>query len=159
MILANVRAVRDFFISLFVVVFVLLFHYESVRFFYLNPFFKKDLPKTKFLFPPAGWIMFFAVDDDYGCVEVFGVKDKKLQVIDPHDILRTRTIGFDNIHRNVLSTVGSPSMAKSFCPFLERRFPYFDRFLVVAVYYPSLTKEPYQRLQQVQYQCIARKEH
>ena len=144
---------RNIWITIFVIFWMYLFHYESLRYFYLNPYFKRDLPKFKFLFPPAGWIMFFNVNDNYGFVEVYGVKEDKSQLIDPHDIFRTRTIGFDNIHRNILSEVSSPERSKDFCRFLHYRYPYFDKFAVVLVYYPSLTKEPYKRLQQLQYQC------
>ena len=148
---------RNTIISVFVVLWIIVFHYESIRYFYLQPFFKKPLPKIKFLFPPAGWIMFFNVDDAYGYVEVYGVKNKQAQIIDPHDILRTRTIFFDNIHRNVLSTVGEKSLARPFCGFLERRYPYFDRFLVTTVYYPEMSKKPYYRLEQVLYTCEGKK--
>ena len=147
------KNIRNTIISIFIILWIIVFHYESIRYFYLNPIFKQNLPKMKFLFPPAGWIMFYNVDDTYGFVEVLGIKDNVLQLIDPHDILRTRTIGFDNIHRNVLSTVADRHVAKSFCQFLDRRFPYFDGFAVTAVEYPSVTKEPYHRVQRVLYQC------
>ena len=145
---------RNTIITLFVSFWIILFHYESIRYFYLNPLFHKDLPKMRFLFPPAGWIMFFNVNDSFGYVEVYGVKGEQTQLIDPHDIFRTRTIMFDNIHRNILSTVADPRLAQSFCGFLRYRFPGFDRFLVTSVYYPSLTKDPYKRQQSVQYQCL-----
>src|SRR5438309_486667 len=85
------KNIRNTLISIFIILWIIVFHYESIRYFYLNPIFKRSLPKMKFLFPPAGWIMFYNVDDSYGLVEVLGVKDNILQVIDPHDILRTRT--------------------------------------------------------------------
>ena len=150
---------RNSSITLFVIFWILLFHYESIRYFYLEPLFGKPLPKVKFLFPPAGWIMFYNVDDSYSFVEVYGFRGEKLQLLDPHDIFRTRTIGFDNIHRNVLSSVGDRHLAKSFCRFLNYRFPVFDRFVITSVYYPSITKEPYKRLQEVLYQCSEKDEN
>ena len=144
---------RNSIITVFVILWTLLFHYESIRYFYLNPLTKRDLPKTKFLFPPAGWIMFFNVDDGYGLVEVYGVKDNKPYFIDPHEILRTRTIGFDNIHRNILGEVASVDQSRPFCRFLRYRFPNFDKFLVTVIYYPSLTKERFKKFQEVRYQC------
>ena len=147
---------RNTCISIFVILWLFVFHYESLRFFYLNPLFGSDLPKIKFLFPPAGWIMFYAVDNAFGFTEVYGMKGEDVQALDPHDIFRVRTIGFDNIHRGILGSVAGQSSAYSFCNYLKRRYPYFDQFMVVAVYYPSLTEEPFKRFKQIQYQCVAR---
>ena len=97
--------------------------------------------------------MFYNVDDSAGYVEVYGVKESTPFLIDAHDIFATRTIGFDNIHRNILSSVADPAMAKPFCKFLWRKFQYYERFIVTGVYYPSITKEPNKVLQQVKYQC------
>lgn len=144
---------RDTAISLFVILWLLVFNYESIHRYYLEPWLKQPLPKMKFLFPPAGWIMFYDVGDDYGCAEVYGVNAQGAQQIDPHEILATRTIGFDNIHRNVLSLVFAGHMQGPVCRFLERKFPEFDNFLITAVHYPSVTKTPRQRLQRVLYQC------
>lgn len=145
---------RNFFISVFVILWIGIFHYESLRHFYLNQLFKCELPKVKFLFPPAGWIMFYNVDDVFGETSVYGVKDKNVQLIDPHDIFRVRTIGFDNIHRGIMGSVSDRGMTHQFCNFLQRRFPYFDKFVVVQVYYPSITKEPLKRYEQVLYECV-----
>jgi hypothetical protein len=147
------KSLRNTFITIFVIVWTILFHYESTRHFYLEPLFHRPLAQMKFLFPPAGWIMFYNVDDNYGFVEVYGVKDKGLFLIDPHEIFRTRTIGFDNIHRNVLSTVADPVTSKQFCAFLKRRFPEYRNFVIASSYYPSLTKNPGTFSQQIQYQC------
>lgn len=144
---------RNLVISVFVVAWTLLFHYESIRFFYLNPLFHRNLPKTKFLFPPAGWIMFFNVGDNFANAEVYGVKDGVPQFLDPHLILTTRAIGYDNIHRGALTTVFSEELKSPFCRFLRRKFPTFDNFYVLAVYWPSLTKTPQRKLQKVLYQC------
>ncbi|MBI3602031.1 MAG: hypothetical protein HY209_03965 [Candidatus Omnitrophica bacterium] len=145
--------VRNIIISIFVVGWLVVFHYESTRHFYWEPLLGRPLPKMKFLFPPAGWIMFFNVDDSYGYTEVYGVKDGHPQMIDPHQILQTRAIGYDNINRNALVTVLSRDVSGPFCLFLHRKFPYFDSFLVTYVNYPSLTKRPFERLQAVAYEC------
>ena len=147
------KRLRHWFISLFVIVWTVVFHYESTRAFWLEPFFHRPLPKLKFLFPPAGWIMFYNVGDQFGFVEVYGFKDGQPELIDPHLILPTRPIGYDNIHRNALSAVLSQDIAPEFCRYLKRKFPYFDRFAVTYVQYPSLSKEPLKRLQQVMYVC------
>ena len=149
----NKTAVRNSLISIFVVVWLFVFHYESTRYFYLQPLFKRALPQVKFLFPPAGWIMFFNVDDGYGQAEVYGVKDGRAQFIDPHQILTTRAIGYDNIHRNALSTVLSRDLSQNFCAFLKRKFPYFDSFLVTYAQYPSLIERPFEKMQSIAYEC------
>jgi hypothetical protein len=108
---------------------------------------------VKFLFPPAGWIMFFNVNDGYGYVEVYGLKNGQSQLIDPHQILQTRAIGYDNINRNALVTVLSREMVLPFCGFLRVKFPYFERFVVTYVNYPHLTQHSFERQQQVAYEC------
>lgn len=145
---------RNIIISIFVIVWVILFNYESTRAFFLQPLFKKPFPKMKFLFPPAGWIMFFNVDSSFRYVQVYGMKKGISQAIDAHQILQTRDIGYDNIHRNVLGAVLSQDMVKPFCVFLERKFPYFDSFVVTYVNYPSLDSEPMKQEQNVAYQCL-----
>jgi len=150
--MTNTR-IRNVCITIFVIFWTILFHYESIRYFYLNPFLKRDLPQMKFLFPPAGWIMFFNVNDQFSHAEVYGMKDHQPQLIDPHLIFRTRTIGFDNIYRNILSEVFVPYQERSFCRYLKMKFPNFDDFLVTAVIYPSVTKTPLLRVQQVVYEC------
>ena len=147
------KNLRQVIISIVVIIWTGVFHYESLRNFYLDPLFKRELPKVKFLFPPAGWIMFFHVDEQFGYAEVYGVKDGVPQPIDPHQIILTRFIGFDNIHRNVLSSVLEPQLQRPFCNFLKKKFPYFDDFLVTAVHYPSVTETPHLRLQKAIYQC------
>lgn len=144
---------RHFGISLFVVLWVSVFHYESLRYFYLQPFFNKPLPKTRFLFPPVGWIMFFNVDDQFGTPQVYGRRDELTQAIDPHDILRTRTIGYDNIRRNVLSEALEQGNRPSFCAFLERKFPQYESFSVNYLYYPSLSRDPGLKIERPVYEC------
>src|SRR3989338_9319288 len=113
----NVR-LRNTCITLFVILWSLVFHYESLRFFYLQPFFRKhfdvELPKIKFLFPPAGWIMFFNVNNGFGYVEVYGLKDKQIQLLDPHEIFRTRTIMYDNVHRGIMGVAAERNNSKAF---------------------------------------------
>ncbi len=149
----KIRSIRNIIITIFVILWTIVFHYVSTRAFYLEPLFKRRLPMVKFLFPPAGWIMFFNVDDEYGYVQVYGVKGKGIHPLDPHQILQTRDIGYDNIHRGVLNNVLGEGMQRSFCRFLKKRFPEFDNFLVTVVYYPSLTKTPHLQHQRVEYQC------
>ncbi len=49
-------------ITVFVLCWSLVFHYESLRVNYLMPLTHHELPKTPLLFPPAGWIMFVNID-------------------------------------------------------------------------------------------------
>ncbi len=145
--------VRNFCISVFVVIWLALFYYESTCMYYLEPLLQRPLPRMKFLFPPAGWIMFYNLGDNFGCAEIYGVKNGVPQMIDPHMVLQTRAIGYDNINRNAMSTVLSPGVSGSFCPYLKRKFPYFDKFLVTYVEYPRLTEEPLERDQTIAYTC------
>ena len=147
------RRFRNTIITIFVILWTIVFHYVSARVFYLQPFFKRPLPMVKFLFPPAGWIMFFNVNDQSSYVQVYAVKDKEVHPLDPHQILRTRDVGYDNIHRGVLNNVLEEGMQRPFCRFLKMRFPEFDNFVVSVVYYPSLTKTPHLRYQRAVYQC------
>ena len=97
--------------------------------------------------------MFYNVDDEFLCAEVYGVRKGIPQRLDPHGIFQTRPIGYDNIHRNVLVEVLNPEYFEPFCVFLKRKFPDFDSFLITEVEYPSLTKEPHQRIERAVYQC------
>lgn len=144
---------RNKFITIFVIFWLILFHYESVRFFYLNPFFETKLPKIKFLFPPAGWIMFYKVGTQYSNVDVYGIKNQKNHLLDPHDILRVRTVGYDNIHRGILNRVSHKNQGPQFCRFLKYRFKNYEDFLVVNNYYPDFINQPETRHSQVQYRC------
>ena len=148
---------RNTFISVFVIIRLLVFNYESIRHFYLEPGVQHPLYKFKFLFPPAGWIMFYQVSDSFGHTEVYGIKGQETRLIDPHEIIRTRTIGYDNIHRNILSAVSDRRVGAMFCRYLKTRFPDFDNFAVMSVWYPAITTEPHKRLQQVDYVCEEQK--
>ncbi len=145
--------IRNIIISIFVAVWLCAFHYESLRHFYLSPWVGRELPKIKWLFPPAGWVMFFNVGDQYGHAQVYGIINGRSQIIDPHQILLTRAIGYDNINRNALSTVLSADVKDQFCTYLRRKFPYYESFVVTYVQYPALTARPYERLEGVAYEC------
>lgn len=144
---------RNIFISLFVVMWAGVFHYESLRHFYLQPYFRRTLPKIKFLYPPAGWIMFYQVNDRAVYAKVYGVRNGIPELIDPHEIIRTRFIGFDMVHRNVVSTVLNPAVRQDFCRVLKDRFSEFEEFIVTAVEYPSLTRSRFEHRQVPFYHC------
>ena len=140
-------------ITAFVIAWLRVFHYESLRYSYLQPLCHRVLPKVPLLFPPAGWIMFYRVEDGEGRAEVYGLKDGTPTLIDPHEIFRTRFVWYDNIHRNVLISVLDRSSAPGFCRFLQRKFPSYDSFAVVYLQYPSVTTRPLQPQRAVFYQC------
>lgn len=143
---------RKALISSFVVVWTALFHYESLRYNYLNRWFQADLPKLKLLFPPAGWIMFYRVDRSDGRAEVWGRRGAEAGLIDPHRIFATRWVGYDNIRRNVLITALNQAYAPSFCRYLRRKFPGYDGFVVMEVWTPSVL-EPDRQVKQLAYRC------
>jgi len=140
-------------ITWFVICWTLLFHYETLRANYLSPLAGRELPKVQLLFPPAGWIMFFNVDPSYGFAEVYGIRGNERVLLDPHDILETKAVGYDNIHRNVLVGVLSREHAQPFCRFLRRKFPEYDEFFVVYAEYPDVVNMPDRVLRRVAYQC------
>ena len=141
-------------ISWFVICWTLLFQYETLRANYLSPLFKRELPKTALLFPPAGWIMFFNVDRSYGFAEVYGMLPNGQPVtLDPHELFRTKAVGYDNIHRNVLIGVLDQYRAPAFCRYLKRKFPSYDDFLVAYAEYPDVVETPNRILRQPVYRC------
>ena len=144
---------RNRFITVFVILWCVAFHYESVRHFYLQPLIGRILPKIKFLFPPAGWIMFYRVDEAYGHMRIFGIKGNQNYEIDPHEVFRVRTIGYDNIHRGVIGSAASQRNSRQFCQHLTKRFDDYDNFIVAYEYYPDFIAEPHERIQQVLYTC------
>lgn len=97
--------------------------------------------------------MFYNVGEGYGHAEVYGIKNGQSQLIDAHQILQTRAIGYDNINRNALAAVLYQDTSKSFCNYMRRKFPYFDGFVVTYVNYPSVTQRPFERTQVVAYEC------
>jgi len=140
-------------ISWFVVLWMGLFLYETFRLNLLSPLAGVELPKFKFLYPPAGWIMFYHVDRTYGFAEVYGVTARGPEPLDPHDIFGTRNVLYDNIRRNVLVSVLSPTDAAGFCAFLFRKFPRYEGFTVASAFYPDLIERPDEILRRVAYQC------
>ena len=102
--------------------------------------------------------MFYRVDPSFGYVRVFGYKDGQGNEIDPHEIFRVRTIGFDNIHRGVIGAAASTYNQASFCDHLYRRFGEMDSFRVVATYYPNFVEKPYGQYHQIMYSCPGKKQ-
>lgn len=164
---------RHVWISTLVILWIAVFHYETLRLNYLSPLVLRlrsgsapskaegrveglvgrELPKLKFLYPPAGWIMFFNVDRSYGYAEVYGLHAGRPTLLDPHAIFSTRFVWYDNIHRNVLISVLSPHDAPRFCRYLQRKFPQHDAFTVVYAMYPDLVNHPDEIQRQTLYQC------
>mgnify|MGYP001618326494 CR=1 FL=1 len=148
---------RNVLITTFVVVWTLFFHYQTFRAVCLSPWFQqafnRPLPRIPLLFPPAGWIMFYRVDASYGFAEVYGLRDRQPALIDPHDILETKALGYDNIHRNALVGVLSREGAEPFCRFLKRKFPAYEQFAVVYGEYPDVATTPDRVLRGVAYRC------
>ena len=160
---------RNVWISVFVIAWMAVFHYETLRLSYLSPLVLRlrsalaptgtaglagrELPKLKFLYPPAGWIMFFHVDRSYGFAEVYGLAGTQPVLLDPHRIFETRFVGYDNIRRNVLISVLSAPDAPPFCRYLDRKFPQYDGFAVVYRVYPDVVSRPDETLYQVAYRC------
>ena len=148
--------VKKFSISFFIILWVLVFHYESARALYLSPALNMELPKLKLLFPPAGWIMFYEVNKSWSTAEVYGLKDgqEKPDFIDPHRIFETRFVGFDNIRRNIMVNALDPRMSNQFCTFLKRKFPEYAHFQIALAGYPDLVKErPAKKYLKPIYQC------
>ncbi len=144
---------RSVAITCFVIAWIVLFQYETLRASYLTPLFHRPLPKFQFLFPPAGWIMFFRVDQSYGFSEVYGLRGTEPVKLDPHDIFETKAVGYDNIRRNVLVGVLDRQDAPAFCYYLKRRFPAYEAFAVVYAQYPDLIATPDRIVRQLAYRC------
>ena len=144
---------RNTVITWFVICWTLLFQYESFRASYLSPLFHRPLPKLALLFPPAGWIMFFNVDQSYGFADVHGIRTGQPFLIDPHDIFSTRAVGYDNIRRNMLVGVLDPYRGPTFCRYLHRKCPQYDSFDVLYGQYPDLVNTPERVEYQVAYRC------
>ena len=140
-------------ITWFVICWTLLFQYETLRANYLSPLLHQRLPKIVLLFPPAGWIMFYNVARSYGFAEVYGIRGHEPTLLEPHDIFRTRAVGYDNIRRNVLVSVLESSHRDAFCHYLGWKFPTYDDFLVVYAEHPDLIDAPGEVLRQPVYRC------
>ena len=140
-------------ISVFVVLWTLIFHYESTRAFVLNRIFKRELPKVRLLFPPAGWIMFYQVGDGYGTAEVYGIRGETGALIDPHRIFETHWVGYDNIHRNVMVSVLDARRGPDFCRYLRRKFPDYEGFAVMRAVWPSVSRTPELKQAGLLYRC------
>ena len=95
--------------------------------------------------------MFYNVDDRFGYIEVVGQKGNEMYFIDPHEIIETRTIGFDNIFRNILSQMGNKRSSQAFGRFLKRKFPEYDGFVVSYIYFPDLVHRPQYRERRLLY--------
>ena len=147
------REAKFMWISLFVIAWIGVFHYETLRLNYLSPVVGRQLPKLKFLYPPAGWIMFFNVGRSYGFAEVYGIQHGRLVLIDPHEIFATRFVWYDNIRRNVLISVLSGQAAPGFCRYLHRKFPQYEAFAVAYAAYPDVVNRPNETLRQLAYRC------
>lgn len=157
---------KRFSIWAFIVIWNAVFFYETFRQFQLTPlvqaacrasgvaFPARGLPKLPLLFPPAGWIMFYRVDDSAGGVEVYGVNQGTRTLIDPHRIFATPFVFFDNIRRGMMFSVAEPGRQWAFCNFLRRKFPEYEDFAVTQYQYPSLTGDkPPERLSGLLYTC------
>ena len=163
------KTIRHALISLFVIFWLGVYHYMSLKHFYLEPWLKRPLPRVKMLFPPAGWIMFYQVDDQSAEVQVWGLQKVKLTgsgsnislsydakfLIDPHDIFRTRTIFFDNIKRGLM--FGAVARQKPFCDYLEKRFPEYDGYEVKYIIHPAMTEKPESKFERIAYQCLSQR--
>ncbi len=82
--------------------------------------------------------MFYRVDDSYGYIRIVGVKDGRNIPIDPHEIFRVRTIGYDNIHRGIIGAASDRRKAPAFCRQLYKRFDGVEYFNVYYHYIPDL---------------------
>ena len=149
---------RNTAISVFVVAWTLFFQYQTLRLSYLSPWarriFQTELPHIPLLFPPAGWIMFYHLDRSYGFAEVYRIEaDQRLVLVDPHDIFRTKAVGYDNIRRNVLISVLSRDTAQPFCRYLLWKFLSAPGFAIVYGEYPDVAGQPDFVKRQVAYRC------
>ncbi len=144
---------RQLRITAFVVVWLLVFGYETFRHGYLTPLLGRPLPKLPLLFPPAGWIMFFQVDAGYGFAEVYALRGGDVIKLDPYRIVTARSLGYENLRRNILISALSADAAPGFCQYLARKFPDHEAFAVVYAGYPDVVNTPDDVRRQVMYRC------
>jgi hypothetical protein len=97
--------------------------------------------------------MFYQVDETYSYIRIFGFKNGQNYEIDPHEVFRVRTIGFDNIHRGVIGAAASESNRYAFCKQLFTRFKDFESLSILNEYYPNFVTDPYKRYQQMLFNC------
>lgn len=96
---------------------------------------------------------FSQIEPRYGFAEVYGLTHGKPERIAPHTIFPLKHLGCDNMRRNILVSVLDERVAPSFCPYLQRKFPAYEDFLVVAAEYPDLIAAPERLLRQPLYRC------
>ena len=149
------KGIRKIVISVFVIFWILLFHYESLRAFYLTPAMGQSLPKFPLLFPPAGWIMFYQVGNSWGTAEVYGWREgHPPEKIDPHRIFETRFVWFDNIHRNIMVHLLDRRKAYQVCMMLRRKMPEYSSFMVLHTGYPEVAPvEKQKKFTRLMYRC------
>ncbi|MBI3010721.1 MAG: hypothetical protein HYY57_07050 [Candidatus Omnitrophica bacterium] len=103
--------------------------------------------------------MFFQIGRSYGFAEVYARKDNQWKLLKPHEIFKTRFVGYDNFRRNVLSVALDPRYAASFCRYLFWRLPQYEAFTVAWVEYPDLIETPDDVVRQPAYRCEAPTTH
>ena len=118
-------------ISSFVVFWLLLFNYEALRAFYLQPLAGRSLPKFPVLFPYFGWNMFYSLPNSWSTAEIYGTRDggQDLERIEADKIFSSRVPGIDFNRRNVIGKVLDPKISGDFCVYLERKFPGYKNFI------------------------------
>lgn len=97
--------------------------------------------------------MFYHIGTSAGFAEIHARDEHQTTVLDPHDILETKAIGYDNIHRNVLVGVLYKERASAFCRFLTYKFPQYQAFAVVYASYPNIITQPDRLERSLVYKC------
>lgn len=123
---------RKIAISVFVIFWLLLFHYEALRAFYLSPLAGRDLPKFPVLFPTFGWNMFYSLPNSWSTAEVYGSRNgpSEPERIEADRIFSLNFPGFDFNRRNVIGKVLDPKISGEFCAYLKRKFPAYQDFTI-----------------------------
>lgn len=152
--LVTLKRGRRIWLSFLIVLWMGVFHYETLRYNYLSKWLQiEELPKLPLLFPPAGWIMFFKVTPQFGTVEIYQAKGNSAITVDPHDVFETQAVGYDNIRRNIMSGVLYRERAEKFCDYLKEKFPESTTFVVSYKGYPDLIEAPDKFVRKPQYRC------
>jgi len=97
--------------------------------------------------------MFYTIDNSYGHIRIVGVKVGQNIYIDPHEIFRVRTIGYDNIHRGIIGVAADQRKAPAFCHQLRKRFDDVEYFKIYYQYVPDFTENPYEQYERLIYTC------